>query len=74
MHAFKSTSEFFLPYIHQRNSFIFQERPVWNDTLRGILVALVKDRRPLWDARFRTTKERTIQLFREIAAILSNQD
>lgn len=51
-----------------------RERPVWNDTLRGILVALVKDRRPLWDARFRTTKERTIQLFREIAAILSNQD
>uniref|UniRef100_A0A7I4YJR7 MADF domain-containing protein n=1 Tax=Haemonchus contortus TaxID=6289 RepID=A0A7I4YJR7_HAECO len=49
-------------------------RPVWNDTLRGILVALVKDRKPLWDSRFRTTKERSIQLFREIAAILSNQD
>ncbi|KAK6747110.1 hypothetical protein RB195_000376 [Necator americanus] len=51
-----------------------RERPVWNDTLRGILVALVKDRRALWDARFRTSKERTMYYFREIADILSNQD
>ncbi|KJH52817.1 hypothetical protein DICVIV_01024 [Dictyocaulus viviparus] len=50
------------------------EKPEWNDTLRGILVALVKDRRTLWDARFRTTHEKTIQFFRDIAAILSNQD
>ncbi|VDN34176.1 unnamed protein product [Cylicostephanus goldi] len=51
-----------------------KERPVWNDTLRGILVALVKDRRALWDARFRTSKEKTMYYFREIASILSNQD
>ncbi|EYB84610.1 hypothetical protein Y032_0313g2185 [Ancylostoma ceylanicum] len=51
-----------------------RERPEWNDTLRGILVALVKDRRALWDARFRTTKEKTMSYFREIADILSNQD
>ncbi|KAL6738884.1 hypothetical protein Aduo_012382 [Ancylostoma duodenale] len=51
-----------------------KERPEWNDTLRGILVALVKDRRALWDARFRTTKEKTMFYFREIADILSNQD
>ncbi|WKY03864.1 hypothetical protein Q1695_005096 [Nippostrongylus brasiliensis] len=51
-----------------------RERPEWNDTLRGILCALVKNRRPLWDVRFWTTKDRAIQLFREIAAILSNQD
>uniref|UniRef100_A0A1I7X7I9 MADF domain-containing protein n=1 Tax=Heterorhabditis bacteriophora TaxID=37862 RepID=A0A1I7X7I9_HETBA len=50
------------------------EAPEWNDPLRGILVALVKDRRPLWDARFRTNKDRCMQLFREIAIILSNQD
>ncbi|KAK5979059.1 MADF domain-containing protein, partial [Trichostrongylus colubriformis] len=50
------------------------ERPLWNDTLRGILVALIKDRRPLWDVRMRPTKDRSIQLFRDIAAILSNQD
>uniref|UniRef100_A0A158PA31 MADF domain-containing protein n=1 Tax=Angiostrongylus cantonensis TaxID=6313 RepID=A0A158PA31_ANGCA len=50
------------------------ERPVWNDTLRGILVALVKDRRALWDFRLRSTQERSMLFFRDIATILSNQD
>ncbi|PAV75927.1 hypothetical protein WR25_02478 [Diploscapter pachys] len=51
-----------------------QELPEWNDMLRGILVALIKERRALWDSRFRTVKYRMIMLLQEVANVLANQN
>ncbi|CAD6193535.1 unnamed protein product [Caenorhabditis auriculariae] len=51
-----------------------EDIPEWTDQARGIFIALVKDRRAIWDSRFKVAKERVMQLFKDVSNTLVLQD